>query len=299
MSVEQVITGRTRDLGGFSVRRVLPAPKLHMVGPFIFFDHLGPMSLAAGAGIDVRAHPHIALATVTYLFSGALVHRDSLGTVQTIKPGDVNWMTAGSGIVHSERSPAEDRQRGVAAHGIQSWVALPDGREDVAPDFQHHPRSSLPRAVREGVELRVIAGEAFGRRSPVAVLWPTLYVDLIVQPGTRVEIGADYAEQALYVAVGETEVDGTHGREGDLLMLATGAPAELRALKLARVILLGGERFTTPRYIWWNFVASSRERIERAKRQWVQGDFARVPGESEFIPLPADQPEPPEAPPGS
>jgi hypothetical protein len=299
MGVEQVITARKRDLGGFAVRRALPAPQLQMIGPFIFFDHMGPMSLAPGAGIDVRPHPHIALATVTYLFAGALVHRDSLGTVQTIKPGDVNWMTAGSGIAHSERSPMEDRQRGVVAHGIQSWVALPDGKEEVAPDFQHHPAASLPRASRDGVEFRVIAGEAFGRRSPVPVLWPTLYADLSVQQGASVDIGADYTEQALYVAAGEIEVAGTRATEGDLVLLASGAAVSLRAQHLARVILLGGERFTTPRFIWWNFVASSRERIERAKRQWAQGGFARVPGESEFIPLPPDQPAPPEAPPGS
>jgi redox-sensitive bicupin YhaK (pirin superfamily) len=299
MGVQQVITARKRDLGGFSVRRALPAPKLQMIGPFIFFDHMGPMALAAGAAIDVRPHPHIALATVTYLFTGALVHRDSLGTVQTVKPGDVNWMTAGSGIAHSERSPPEDRQRGVVAHGIQSWVALPDGKEEVAPDFQHHPAASLPRASRDGVELRVIAGEAFGRRSPVPVLWPTLYVDLSVQQGATVDIGADYTEQALYVAAGEIEVDGTRATEGDLVLLAGGAAVSLRAHHLARVILLGGERFTTPRFIWWNFVASSRERIESAKRQWAEGRFARVPGESEFIPLPPDEPTPPEAPPGS
>ncbi len=299
MGVQQVITARRRDLGGFSVRRALPAPQLQMVGPFIFFDHLGPMSLAAGAGIDVRPHPHIALATVTYLFAGSLVHRDSLGTVQTIKPGDVNWMTAGSGIVHSERSPPQDRKRGVVAHGIQSWVALPDGKEEVAPDFQHHPALSLPRASHDGVELRVIAGEAFGQRSPVPVLWPTLYVDLIVQQDARLDIGADYAEQALYVAAGEIDVAGTPAAAGDLVLLAGGAAVSLRAQHLARVILLGGERFTTPRFIWWNFVASSRERIESAKRQWAQGQFARVPGESEFIPLPPEQPGPPEAPPGS
>src|ERR1700733_5937357 len=299
MGVQQVITARKRDLGGFSVRRALPAPKLQMIGPFIFFDHLGPMALAPGAGIDVRPHPHIALATVTYLFAGGLVHRDSLGTVQAIKPGDVNWMTAGSGIVHSERSAPEDRARGVVAHGIQSWVALPDGKEEVAPDFQHHPAASLPRGSRDGVELRIIAGEAFGRRSPVPVLWPTLYVDLLVQEGASVELGADYAEEALYVAAGAIEVAGTRAETGDLMLLASGAGVSLRAQHVARAILLGGERFTTPRFIWWNFVASSRERIESAKRQWAQGHFARVPGESEFIPLPAEQPEPPEAPAGS
>jgi hypothetical protein len=299
MGVQQLITARKRDLGGFSVRRALPTPQLQMIGPFIFFDHMGPMALAPGAAIDVRPHPHIALATVTYLFTGGLVHRDSLGTVQTINPGDVNWMTAGSGIVHSERSPPEDRQRGVVAHGIQSWVALPDGKEEVAPDFQHHPAASLPRASRDGVELRIIAGEAFGRRSPVPVLWPTLYVDLLMQEGGCVDLGADYAEQALYVAAGAIEVAGTRAETGDLVLLAGGAAVSVRARQLARVILLGGERFTTPRFIWWNFVASSRGRIESAKRQWAQGGFARVPGESEFIPLPPEQSVPPEAPPGS
>jgi redox-sensitive bicupin YhaK (pirin superfamily) len=288
MGVEQVIKGRTRDLGGFSVRRVLPAPSAQMIGPFIFFDHLGPVSLAPGVGLDVRPHPHIALATVTYLFAGSIVHRDSLGFVQRITPGDVNWMTAGSGIVHSERSPEDERRRGVRAHGIQSWVALPDGHEEDAADFQHHPCATLPSASRSGVELRVIAGEAFGRRSPVRVLWPTLYVDLMVAAGGCVEIGADYTEQACYVAEGEIEVAGTRGAEGELLVLSSGDAVTLCARHSARVILLGGERFATPRFIWWNFVASSRERIDSAKRQWAEGRFASVPGESEFIPLPPD-----------
>lgn len=288
MGVEQVITGRRRDLGGFSVRRVLPAANQRMIGPFIFFDHLGPISLTPGEGLDVRPHPHIALATVTYLFAGSIMHRDSLGSVQEIKPGDVNWMTAGSGIVHSERSPEKERERGVRAHGIQSWVALPDGHEEVAPDFQHHPAASLPHASFGGVELRVIAGEAFGRRAPTRLLCPTLYVDLLLSEGARLEIGADYAEQALYVAEGEIDVSGVGGAEGELLVLEGGAAVTLRARRTARVILLGGERFATPRFIWWNFVASSRERIEIAKRDWAEGRFAVVPGESEFIPLPPD-----------
>jgi redox-sensitive bicupin YhaK (pirin superfamily) len=288
MGVEQVIKGRARDLGGFSVRRVLPAPSAQMIGPFIFFDHLGPVSLAPGAGLDVRPHPHIALATVTYLFTGSIMHRDSLGFVQRITPGDVNWMTAGSGIVHSERSPEDERLRGVRAHGIQSWVALPDGHEEETADFQHHPCATLPSASRSGIELRVIAGEAFGRRSPVRVLWPTLYVDLMVAAGACVEIGADYTEQACYVAEGEIEVAGIRGAEGELLVLSSGDAVTLCARHSARVILLGGERFATPRFIWWNFVSSSRERIDSAKRQWAEGRFASVPGESEFIPLPPD-----------
>jgi redox-sensitive bicupin YhaK (pirin superfamily) len=288
MGVGQVIAGRNRDLGGFAVRRVLPAAGARMIGPFIFFDHLGPLSLPPGEGLDVRPHPHIALATVTYLFAGSLMHRDSLGSVQEIRPGDVNWMTAGCGIVHSERSPEAERKRGVRAHGIQSWVALPDGHEEDAPDFQHHPASSLPCASFDGVELRVIAGEAFGRRSPTRVLCPTLYVDGLVSCGARLDIGADYAEQALYVAEGEIEVSGVRGAEGELLVLESGHAVTLHARQTARVILLGGERFATPRFIWWNFVASSLERIEMAKRDWTDGRFAPVPGESEFIPLPPD-----------
>ncbi|HSY09204.1 MAG TPA: pirin family protein [Steroidobacteraceae bacterium] len=290
MGVQQVITGRRRDLGGFSVRRVLPAASVPMVGPFIFFDHLGPLALAPGAGIDVRPHPHIALATVTYLFSGSLLHRDSLGSVQTIRPGDVNWMTAGSGIVHSERSPEEERRRGVIAHGIQSWVALPDGHEEDAPDFQHHAAESLPCRSGEGVELRVIAGEAFGRASPVRLLSPTLYVDVSAAAGASLEIGADYSERACYVAAGGIEISGVRGAEGELLTLARGGAVTLRAERAARVILLGGEPFATPRFIWWNFVSSSRERIDSAKRQWAQGRFAPVPGESESMPLPPEAP---------
>src|SRR5450755_141335 len=185
MGVEHVIAARKRDLGGFTVRRVLPAAEARMVGPFIFFDHLGPLSLGPGEGLDVRPHPHIALATVTYLFAGSIMHRDSLGSVQEIRPGDVNWMTAGCGIVHSERSSDAERRRGVRAHGIQSWVALPDGQEEVAPDFQHHPAASLPYASFEGVQLRVIAGEAFGRRAPTRVLCPTLYADLLISHGAH------------------------------------------------------------------------------------------------------------------
>ena len=288
MSVEQVIEGRRRDLGGFSVRRVLPAANKPMVGPFIFFDHMGPMSLSVGAGLDVRPHPHIALATVTYLFSGSILHRDSLGHVQEIHPGDVNWMTAGSGIAHSERSPENERQRGVHLHGIQSWVALPDGHEEVAASFQHHPVASLPTTSFGGVELRVVAGEAFGRRSPVQLLWPTLYVDGLLSEGARLELGADYTEQALYVAEGEIEVSGVRGSEGELLILSSGDAVTLSARRTSRVILLGGERFATPRFIWWNFVASSLERIEKAKRDWAENRFAQVPGENDFIPLPPD-----------
>jgi redox-sensitive bicupin YhaK (pirin superfamily) len=288
MSVEQVIEGRRRDLGGFSVRRVLPAANRQMVGPFIFFDHMGPMSLPVGAGLDVRPHPHIALATVTYLFAGSILHRDNLGNAQEIHPGDVNWMTAGSGIAHSERSPENERRRGVHLHGIQSWVALPDGHEEVSPGFQHHPSASLPSTSFGGVELRVIAGEAFGRRSPVELLWPTLYVDALLSEGSRLEIGADYTDQALYVAEGQIEVSGVQAGEGELIIFSSGHAVTASARRTSRVILLGGERFATPRFIWWNFVASSLERIEMAKRDWAANRYPPVPGETEFIPLPAD-----------
>ena len=288
MAIEQIIAGRPRDIGGFAVRRVLPAPGRRMVGPFIFFDHFGPETLAPGRGVDVRPHPHIALATVTYLYSGSFLHRDSLGSVQEIHPGDVNWMTAGRGIAHSERTPAAARAQGSQIHGIQSWVALPDGHEDTAPAFRHHSAASLPHLVVDGCDLRVIAGEAYGRRSPVEVLWPTLYVDASMPAGAALELPADYTERAVYVATGELEIDGQVLGEAQLALLTRGLTVRLRALHHARVMLLGGEPFATPRYIWWNFVASSRERIEQAKRDWAGGSFAPVPGEHDFIPLPED-----------
>lgn len=285
MAIQQVIGARERDLGGFVVRRVLPHEGRQMVGPFIFFDHLGPTQFAPGTGIDVRPHPHIALATVTYLFSGALEHRDSLGTVRVIRPGDVNWMTAGRGIAHSERTPAPERAAGAAAHGIQSWVALPDGMEDVEPAFAHYPRETLPQRSLEGVSLSVIAGQAYGMTSPVATLWPTLYVDVSMSQGSRLEV-PDHTERAIYAAEGEIMVAGTRLRAGQLGLLAPQSEAVMEALTQSRLMLLGGDRFASPRYIWWNFVASSRERIEQAKERWRERQFDPVPGESEFIPLP-------------
>jgi redox-sensitive bicupin YhaK (pirin superfamily) len=286
MSVEYLIEGRARDIGGFGVRRVLPAAARQMVGPFIFFDHIGPAELAPGAGLDVRPHPHIALATVTYLYTGSIMHRDSLGCVQEIRPGDVNWMTAGRGIVHSERSSPEARARGARLHGIQSWVALPDGHEDVEPAFHHHPASTLPALSANDVELRVIAGEAFGRRSPVATLWPTLYVDAAMPAGSAIDIPPDHTERAIYIAEGEIEILGALYAAGRLVVLESGVDVPVRAVHTSRLMLLGGERFPTPRFIWWNFVSSSRERMENAKRDWAEQRFERIPGETEFIPLP-------------
>ncbi len=257
-----------------------------MVGPFIFFDHLGPAQFDPGQGIDVRPHPHIALATVTYLFSGSLEHRDSLGNVREIRPGDVNWMSAGHGIVHSERTPHLARAAGEKIHGIQSWVALPDGREDDPPSFMHYPASAIPQRVLDGVTLSVIAGDALGLRSPVAAAWPTLYVHARFAPGAVLEIPAEHDERAVYVVQGELSIDAQKIAEGRLAALAPGMKIRLRAQGEARAMLLGGDRFPTPRHIWWNFVASSQQRIERAKARWANREFPPVPGETEFIPLP-------------
>jgi redox-sensitive bicupin YhaK (pirin superfamily) len=286
MAILQVIGARERDLGGFVVRRVLPFETRQMVGPFIFFDHMGPTQFEPGHGIDVRPHPHIALATVTYLFSGSLEHRDSLGTVRVIRPGDVNWMTAGRGIAHSERTPHEARAAGEYTHGIQSWVALPDGQEDVEPGFVHYPADVLPHQTIQGVELRVIAGRAFGMTSPVVTLWPTLYVHAQFARAATLQVPNDHEERAVYVVHGELAVGNTHLSEGQLAVFEPGSQPQLRATADTRAMLLGGARFSTPRYIWWNFVASSHARIEQAKQRWVKRQFDAVPGDSEFIPLP-------------
>ncbi|HEY0800369.1 MAG TPA: pirin family protein [Steroidobacteraceae bacterium] len=286
MAILRLISARQRDLGGFVVRRVLPAEGHQMVGPFIFFDHLGPTQFEAGHGIDVRPHPHIALATVTYLFAGSLEHRDSLGNVREIRPGDVNWMTAGRGIAHSERTPHQARAAGEYIHGIQSWVALPDGHEDIEPSFTHYPADVLPRRAFDRVEVSVVAGEAFGLRSPVATLWPTLYVHAKFTQGTTLEMPSEHDERAVYVVQGELAVGDTKINEGQLAVFEPGSKPTLLASGETRAMLLGGKRFATPRYIWWNFVASSQERISQAKVRWSNHQFAPVPGETEFIPLP-------------
>jgi redox-sensitive bicupin YhaK (pirin superfamily) len=285
MSILQLIGAQQRDLGGFVVRRVLPSQERRMVGPFIFFDHLGPTTFAPGLGIDVRPHPHIALATVTYLFHGSLEHRDSLGSVREIHPGDVNWMSAGSGIVHSERTPRAARVAGEHVHAIQSWVALPDGHEDGEPSFDHYPAATLPTRIKDGVHLTIVAGEAFGLRSPVATRWPTVYVDLRFAPGGALELPAAGGERALYVVEGELAIGDVMLQAGQLAVLEPAA-AVIRSQGDARAMLLGGEPFSTPRHIWWNFVASSQERIERARQRWAERRFPAVPGESELMPLP-------------
>lgn len=286
-SIDLALHGKSRDLGGFSVRRVLPAMQRRLVGPFIFFDHMGPADIPPGGGFDVRPHPHIGLATVTYLFDGEIVHRDSVGSLQAIRSGDVNWMTAGRGIAHSERLSDEMRKSGMRIHGIQSWVALPIEHEETAPAFEHHPRATLPRLARDGVTIDVIAGTAYGETSPVKVLAPTIYVHAQLPAGSRLPIDDGHEERAVYVVEGTIRCEGDAHGEATLLVLAPGAAVVIEAESDARVMILGGARLAGHREIWWNFVSSSKERIERAKAEWRDQQFAKVrDDETELIPLP-------------
>ena len=281
-----IIEPRIHDLGGFNVARVLPHRLARHIGPFVFFDHIGPARFAAGQSIDVRPHPHIGLATVTYLFDGAFEHRDNLGRVQTIRPGDVNWMTAGRGIAHSERTPAAERAAGHAVHGIQTWVALPQHAEEVAPSFHHHPARDLPQIDRDGVRLRLIAGNAFGERSPVTTFSEMFYLAAEFSAGSTMTLPPEHVERALYSTDAAVHVGGSEVPAGHLAVLAPGENVEIRANAATRVLLLGGAPLDGERHVWWNFVSSSRERIERAKAEWKSGQFAQVVGETEFIPLP-------------
>lgn len=286
-AIDLVLHGRPRDLGGFSVRRVLPAMQRRLVGPFIFFDHMGPVTLPAGEGFDVRPHPHIGLATVTYLFDGEIIHKDSVGSDQAIHPGDVNWMTAGRGIAHSERASEKARRDGIHIHGIQSWVALPHEHEETTPAFAHHPRASLPRVTMNGVTLDVIAGTAYGQTSPVKVLSPTIYVHAQMPAGSILPIDDGHEERATYVVEGTVSCEGQRLPEASLVIFNPGAKAEIKADTDARIMLLGGARIEGHREIWWNFVASSKERIEKAKDDWKNRRFPAIPGDDvEFIPLP-------------
>jgi redox-sensitive bicupin YhaK (pirin superfamily) len=280
------ITPSTHDLGGFKVRRTLPSKPRTMVGPFIFVDQFGPAQLDPGQGMDVRPHPHINLATVTYLFGGAIDHRDSLGTFATIEPGAVNLMTAGRGIVHSERSPASERQCGAVMSGMQTWLALPDGREEIDPAFEHVAAADLPIVDGSGVNARIIMGSLWGRTAPTTCHAETIYADIQLEAGASVPIDASAEERAIVVALGDASLDGEALEPHLLYLLKPGVPMTLRTQAGARVMLLGGEAFRTPRHVWWNFVSSSRDRINEAKRDWKEGRFARVPDESEFIPLP-------------
>ncbi|MBV8465359.1 MAG: pirin family protein [Burkholderiales bacterium] len=285
-AIQYILKPHERDLGGFSVRRLLPSLPKQAVGPFIFFDHMGPAVMPAGTGMDVRAHPHVGLATVTYLFEGAILHRDSLGSVQEIRPGDINWMTAGRGIVHSERTPEALRQADQRVHGIQTWFALPSVNEDDEPGFWHYPAVDLPVIDAPGVQLRVLIGTAWGETSPVRAYGDTLYVAIEAENGASLEIPAEHAERGLYVASGEVEIEGQVLRGGQLVVFMPGMAANLSMRADSRLLLLGGEPLDGPRYIWWNFVATSKERIEAAKQRWQADEFPHVPGETERIPLP-------------
>jgi redox-sensitive bicupin YhaK (pirin superfamily) len=294
-SLDTLIVTRVRDLvDGFKVRRVLPSARRRMVGPFIFLDQMGPEILSAGRGLDVAPHPHIGLATVTYLFSGELLHRDSLGTVQAIRPGEINWMTAGNGIAHSERTPQEMRASGSDLFGIQSWVALPLKEEESEPAFVHHDTGELPVVEGEGKRVRLIAGALYGARSPVKTLSEMFYADAELEGGAALPLPADHEERAAYIVEGAVTLSGDGGtfEAGQLLVFKPGAEMTLEATgsSPARVMLLGGEPMEGRRHIWWNFVSSSGERIEQAKEDWKAGRFAPVPDETEFIPLPVSGP---------
>lgn len=284
-AVELVIESRPRDLGGFAVRRVLPAAERRMVGPFIFFDEMGPAGFPPGQGINVRPHPHIGLSTVTYLFEGEILHRDSLGFVQPIAPGAVNLMTAGRGIVHSERTAPERLAAGQRLHGIQTWMALPDGQEEAEPAFMHYPAAALPRIAREGARVTVIAGEAWGARSPVRTFAQTLYLEVRLDAGASIELPGGVPETGVYLVAGSAVLGGCRVEPGSLAVLQPGSRALLRAAEAAHAMVIGGAPVGS-RHIFWNFVSSSAERIEAAKRLWRAGGFERVPGDEEFIPLP-------------
>jgi len=292
-AIDMIIEPRTRDLGGFTVGRVLPAAKRRMVGPFIFLDEMGPADFKPGDGIDVRPHPHIGLATVTYLFSGEIRHRDSLGFDLNIHPGDVNWMTAGRGIVHSERTNDALRASGQHMHGIQSWIALPENAEETAPEFHHHPKDTLPVVVRGGAKMRLIAGSAFGETSPAKTFSPMFYLGVEAESGATIPLPDEYEERALYLVDGGVSVDGEPYDGGRMLVFKPGAAPEIRTTTASKLMLLGGAPLGK-RLIWWNLVASTQDKIDRAKANWRASTknnfedtfFSLPPGETEFIPLP-------------
>ena len=285
-AIATIIDARARDVAGFAVRRVLPAPERRLVGPFAFFDQMGPAVLAPGEGLDVAPHPHIGLATVTYLFEGEILHRDSLGSHQPIHPGDINWMTAGRGIVHSERTPPGRRQQGGPLNGLQLWVALPTAHQETAPTFDHYPGGTLPTVDLAGARLRVLAGAAYGVSSPVRTWSPLFYVDARLSVGGELPLPPEHEERAVYVVEGALGCGAERAEAGRMLVFRPRTEVVLRAESAARVVLIGGAALDGPRHIFWNFVSSSRERIEQAKRDWRAGRFPKVSGdEVDFIPL--------------
>ena len=286
-TVQQTITPHVKDLGSFQVRRVLPQDDQQMVGSFIFFDHLGPATFPPGEGMDVRPHPHINLATVTYLFEGVLLHRDSLGSVQEIHPGAVNWMTAGRGITHSERSHESERAIESTLHGIQTWVALPATDEETDPAFYHYPADRLPVWEEQGAIVKLIAGQFQGRTSPVKTFSPTLYLDIQLAPGSRFTLPAEYGEQAIYSVTAGLSLDRAPLEQHRMAILTAGQAVEISSSSEGRCMVIGGEPMGQ-HYKWWNFVSSRRDRIEQAKQDWLAGKFESVPEETEFIPLPEE-----------
>ena len=293
--IQQRLDGHEKDLGGgFIVRRLLPHARQRSVGPFIFFDHFGPAEEVPGTNHDVRPHPHIGLATVTYLFDWAMMHRDSLGTEQLIEPGAINWMTSGRGIVHSERRPEHLREVRYVNHGLQLWTALPLAQEEVEPSFSHTPADAIPECSVFDGRVRVLVGEAFGARSPVPALSPTLYLDLWLPAGGRIELPALAPEQALYAVEGAVDVDGEPLQERQMAVLQPGRPTALFAPAGARLVLVGGEPLDAPRHMWWNFVSSRKDRILQASADWEAMRMGTVAGDPEFIPLPPSPLTPPE-----
>ena len=302
MAVEMIVSGRKKDLGGFQVARVLPDARRRLVGPFIFFDEMGPAEFAPGEGVDVRPHPHIGLATVTYLFEGEMDHADSLGVQQTIKPGDVNWMTAGKGIVHSERTGPEARQAGHRLHGIQTWVALPTAQQEIEPEFHHHGADALPVIEAGGARLRLILGEAYNRTAPVKTYSPMVYIHAETEAGAAFDTPAEQDEVAVHLVSGAARVDGERLLPGEMAILKNRAVARVETADASRLMILGGST-VGQRTIEWNFVSAHPDRIEQAKADWRASAaagfedtvFALPPGETEHIPLPGD-PEPGEPP---
>jgi redox-sensitive bicupin YhaK (pirin superfamily) len=286
-AIAHVIVPRSVDLGDFVVRRALPSRQTRMVGPFVFFDHMGPAVFRAGAGVEVRPHPHIGLATLTYLFDGEIMHRDSLGSTIAIRPGEVNLMTAGRGIVHSERSAPERKASGGSLHGLQCWLGLPAALEENDPAFVHHGAEEFPVVRDDDKAVRVVAGSLYGARSPVVTASETLFADATLRAGAVLPVDAHYEERSVYVVDGEIEIaDGRFGA-GQLLVFRPGDHITVKAVMDAHVVILGGSAMDGPRHLWWNFVSSRKERIEQAKAEWAAGHFAKVPGdEIEFIPLP-------------
>jgi len=287
-AIKQVIVPRTADLGdGFTVRRALPSREARMVGPFVFFDHFGPVEFHASQGLDVRPHPHIGLATVTYVFNGEIVHKDSLGSDLAIRPGEINWMTAGRGIVHSERTGVERRASGGNLHGLQCWVALPAALEEMAPAFTHYGTDEFPLISDQGKTVRLMVGETYGARSPVVTTMGTLFADVTLKAGASLPLDPDYKERAIYVVEGNIDIAGDEFHEGQLLVFKAGDRITVTAKTDTRFAIFGGEPMDGPRHIWWNFVSSRKERIEQAKAEWTSGKFDIVPGDTEeFIPLP-------------